>query len=218
MDWDTPDSVGRHTILVRFHKGDRSYLSVGVLGMVGVLSAMYPGHWVVTLNQAPSDYLGIRWTQWPALQRLRAACDGFGDFKRVVSRIQRRQTMSPFFAHVVGVSPDQHVIVNGFGDSYGTRKMAQGDRFLVQTNHFAGKYDTEDYNPPDSGEDEDGEPWEFNTRPRYDVLQRRLNAVLPASIDDAVSRLQRSPVTNECTMQKMAFCPATGDWRLLVNA
>ena len=46
--------------------------------MVGVLSAMYDNHWAATLNQAPICKLGVRYFQWPALQRLRAVCDEFG--------------------------------------------------------------------------------------------------------------------------------------------
>ena len=63
---------------MRFHRGKRHYTSVGIIGMVGVLSAMYDNHWAATLNQAPICKLGVRYFQWPALQRLRAVCDEFG--------------------------------------------------------------------------------------------------------------------------------------------
>ena len=52
MDWVMPRSTGRHTKLMRFHRGAKSYTSVGVAGMVGVLSAMSDS-WAVTVNQAP---------------------------------------------------------------------------------------------------------------------------------------------------------------------
>jgi hypothetical protein len=57
--------------------------------------------------------------------------------------------MSPFFAHVVGIELNEHVVVEGFGSEFAKRKMTKGEQFFIQTNHFAGKNDTEEHNPPD---------------------------------------------------------------------
>ena len=134
MDWDLPESIGRHTMVYRFHRGRDHYLSVGVVGLVGVLSAMRPGHWAVTLNQAPAERLGINYTQWPATQRLRAVCDQLGSYRRLMSGLQEFRSMSPFFAHVVGVRPRQQVVVNCFGAEFSTRRTREPA--LIQTNHF----------------------------------------------------------------------------------
>lgn len=213
MDWCWPESIGRQTVLVRFHRGSQSYLSVGVVGLVGVLSAMYEGRWAVTLNQAPADRLSIRVTQWPALHRLRAACDGFGTFRGLVRRLTEYQTMSPFFAHVVGVRPDEQVVISGLGHEFTTRRKTESA--LIQTNHFVGE-DLEHLNPSDEFVDADGCEWQYDSRPRYEALQRRLRK-LPRSLDEALMKLQRSPVATGATMQSMVLCPATGKCRVLVR-
>lgn len=213
MDWCWPESIGRQTVLVRFHRGSQSYLSVGVVGLVGVLSAMYEGRWAVTLNQAPTDRLAIRLTQWPALHRLRAACDGFGTFRGLVRRLSEYQTMSPFFAHVVGVQPDEHVVVSGMGRTFATRRKTASA--LIQTNHFVDG-DLEHLNPPQEFVDSDGAAWQDDSRPRYEALQRRLRK-LPRSLDEALTKLRGSPVTTDATMQQMVLRPATGKCRVLVR-
>jgi hypothetical protein len=211
MDWAIPESLGSHTVVIRFHRGRRSYLSVGVAGMVGVLSAMYPNHWAVTLNQAPVAQLGVRLAQTPALQRLRHACDQFGGYRKLVQHIQEYQSMSPFFAHVVGRKADQHCVINGCGDGYWVREK-DGD-CLIQTNHFVDE-EWDHLNGPDEWE-EDGVVWTWDSKPRYRSLKRRLRR-LPETVTEAMTKLKRSPVTNENTMQQMAFCPGLGEWRLRV--
>lgn len=211
MDWAIPESVGRHTVLVRLHRGRRSYLSVGVAGMVGVVSAIYPGHWAVALNQAPVTELGVRHLQTPALQRLRQACDQFGGYRDLVRRIQEYQTMSPFFAHVVGRRAEEHCVVEGLGDSFSTRDME--DSCLIQTNHFVDE-ELAEYNGPDEWE-EDGVVWMCDSKPRYRSLERRLQR-RPRTMAEAIGKLKRQPVQNENTMQQMVFCPARGEWELKV--
>lgn len=212
LDWNWPDSIGRHTILIRFHRGRRSYLSVGVVGMVGVLSAMFEGHWAVTFNQCPARLLPFNCFQWPSTQRLRAAADGFGSLGSLVRRLVAYQTMSPFFAHVIGVGPNQHVVVNGMGREFSHRRI--DGPMLIQTNHFIGE--DEHLNPPDEETDRDGTVWTYDTRPRYKALERRLQR-LPTSLATAMQVLSRPPVTVEATQQQMCFSPATGRWLLRVR-
>jgi len=187
MDWEVPESLGRHTLLLRHHRGKRSYLSVGVAGMVGVLSAMQPGHWAVTLNQAPIEHIQPRWLQTPALQRLRQVCDGFGGYRNLVRRIQEYQTMTPFFAHVVGAKRGQHMVINGLGDSFVERRM--DGRRLIQTNHFVDE-DLAYLNGAEEWQEEDGSWLTCDSQPRYEALERRLRA-LPRTVDEARGKLQR---------------------------
>ena len=71
MDWVWPRSTGRHSRLIRFHRGRDAYTSVSVVGCVGVVSAFCPGRWAVTINQAPMEGATTGYFQWPVLQRLR---------------------------------------------------------------------------------------------------------------------------------------------------
>ena len=213
MDWAFPDTIGRHTILMRFHRGRCSYLAVGIVGKVGVLSAMRTNHWAVTLNQAPAECLRPRILQIPALQRIRQVCDRMGGYSDVIRRIQEYQTMSPFFAHIVGTKSGQHCVVNGFCDSFSVRR-ASGPA-LIQTNHYV----DDEYEHLNGTEEwlEDGCIWTWDSRPRYRSLQRRLKQ-LPKSADEALKKLRREPITNENTMQSMVLCPSQDGCLLKVRA
>lgn len=97
-----PETTGKYSRMIRFHRGNQHYLSLSVLGAVGILSAQRPGHWALALNQAPPDKTKISPTQWPAMCRVRAVCDQMGTFDELRTSMQSYQTMTPFFVHLIG--------------------------------------------------------------------------------------------------------------------
>ena len=206
MDWIWPQSTGKHSRLIRFHDGDDHYVSVSVLGCVGVLSAMCPGKWAVTINQAPTDGATQGLLQWPVLQRLRSVCDEMGSYRQLVAGLQEYQTMTSFFAHVVGTKPKEHSVITGLGDDFRCRKI-KGDS-LVQTNHYVGK-ELEEHNPSDEPWEEDGVTYYLDTFKRAETLERRLKT-LPTSLAEARKKISGSPVTCENAMQQMVLQPASG--------
>jgi len=205
MDWDFPPSTGRNTVMVRFHKGPHSYINIAPLGCVGVLSAMRAGAWAVTLNQAPANGYP-QFTQWPAMHRLRRACDSSLTFPALVRRLTEYQTMTPFFAHAVGTKPVEQVVVESYADSFHKRKAAAG-KPLIQTNHFVSAFG-HDLNP-DEGKDENGEYWD--TYPRYKAIAKRLARRRPKSLAEGLKVLACRTVTHAGTMNQMALCPATSE-------
>ena len=207
MDWVWPRSTGRHSRLIRFHRGNDYYTSVSVLGCVGVVSAFCPGKWAVTINQAPTEGTTTSFFQWPVLQRLRNVCDQMGTYRDVVTGLQEYQTMTSFFAHVIGTRPKQHTVITGLGDSFRRRGM-KGDK-LVQTNHFAGHRDLEELNGPERWEDEEGQEWYCDSHDRAKSLTRRLKAP-PRTLAEARSKICTSAVTSTDTVQQMVFQPASG--------
>jgi hypothetical protein len=205
MDWDKPESTGRHTVMTRFHKGGGHYVGIAPLGCIGILSAMRPGAWAVTINQAPANGRP-RLTQWPTMHRIRSACDASLTFPMLVRRISEYQTMTAFFAHVVGVEPRQQVVVESYADSFHQRRAATG-RPLVQANHFVSSFGRH-LNPSDEIDDE-GNYWD--TYERHDAIVRRLRGVRPRSLREGLAVMARSPVTHSATMNQMALCPATSE-------
>lgn len=205
MDWDFPECTGRYTVMTRFHKGSDSYINIGPLGCVGVLSAMRPGAWAVTLNQAPANGRP-QLTQWPAMHRLRKACDMSLTFPALVRRIGEYQTMTAFFAHAVGTKPTQQVVVESYADSFHRRRVTPG-KPLIQTNHYVSSFGRH-LNPSEEA-DENGEYWD--TYPRYKALTKRLRAERPKSLAAGLKAICRSPVTHSSTMNQMALCPATSE-------
>ena len=214
MDWVWPRSTGRHTRLVRFHRGRESYTSVGVLGCVGVVSAFCPGKWAVTINQAPMEGAASSYFEWPVLQRLRNVCDRLGSFKQVVTGLQEFETMTSFFAHVVGTKPTQHTVITGLGDRYRRRPLKED--FLVQTNHYIGQKDLEKHNGPPKWKDDDGQTWICDSQYRAKSLAKKLET-FPMTLAEARKRICTSAVTTADTMQQMVFQPASGYLRVWVR-
>ena len=213
MDWVWPRSTGRHSRLIKFHRGKESYTSVGVLGCVGVVSAFCPGKWAVTINQAPMEGATSSYFQWPVLQRLRNVCDQMGTYRDVVAGLQEYETMTSFFAHVVGTKPTEHTVVTGLGDKYRRRSLKED--FLIQTNHYIGHKDLEKHNGPEKWE-EDGEWWYCDSRMRAKALTKRLETC-PTLLTEARKRIYTSAVTTTDTMQQMVFQPANGYSRVWVR-
>jgi len=207
MDWVWPRSTGRHTRLVRFYRGRDTYTSVGVVGCVGVVSAFCPGRWAVTINQAPMDGATTGYFQWPVLQRLRHVCDQMGTYRDVVTGLQEYQTMTSFFAHVIGTKPTQHTVITGLGSDF--RRRAIKGETLLQTNHFRGHRDLEKHNGPERWEDEEGQEWYCDSHHRAKCLTRRLKAP-PRTLAEVRKKICASAVTTEDTMQQMMFQPASG--------
>lgn len=223
MDWVTPPSTGRHTRLIRFHKGNKHYTSVGVAGVVGVVSA-YTDKWAVTVNQAPivnslNSLFG--WLsapsllfKWPALQRVRAVCDRFPDYNNLILGLRSRETIVPFFAHVIGTKTKEHTVVAHVGGDSTIRTRRHS---LVQTNHYvSGRY--AQYNP------ENGDDWEWDTYSRYRDLKRTVTKSLE---EDLIEEVKTNGLTTACkllkcvtgeeTMQQMALWPAQGQIVLKVS-
>ena len=206
MDWVWPRSTGKHSRLIRFHRGKESYTSVSVLGCVGVVSAFSPGKWAVTINQAPMEGATSSYFQWPVLQRLRNVCDRLGTYRDVVAGLQEYETMTSFFAHVVGTRPTEHTVITGLGDKYRRRSLKED--FLIQTNHYIGHKDLEKHNGPEKWE-EDGEWWYCDSRMRAKALTKRLETC-PTLLTEARKKICTSAVTTTDTMQQMIFQPASG--------
>lgn len=213
MDWVVPPTTGKHTVLIRFHKGNKSYLSVGVAGMVGVVSAMCSS-WAVVVNQAPvvTAYEDDWWTglvsapqylyAWPALQRVRAVCDKMPSYEKLVFHLRTQQTMVPFFAHTVGTQSKEHAVVAHAGEYTYLRTKKHG---LVQTNHYVNG-ELKQHNP------ENGEDWEWDTYPRYASLLQACKSSMPAAAEvkdnPAIALGLLKDVTNEDTMQQMLLWPS----------
>lgn len=206
MDWVWPRSTGKHTRLIRFHRGKKNYTSVSILGCVGVASAFCPGKWAITMNQAPTEGTATGLFQWPVLQRLRHVCDRLGTFGSVVNGVREYQTMTSFFAHIVGSKPSEHAIVTGLGDTF--RRRGMKGHSLWQTNHFLGHKDLEEFNGPERWKDDEGYEWYCDSFHRAKCIAKRLKTA-PKTLAEARKKISSPDVTTRDTMQQMVFQPAS---------
>ncbi|MFM7520674.1 MAG: hypothetical protein ACKO9B_09430, partial [Planctomycetota bacterium] len=148
------------------------------------------------------------------LQRLRNVCDELGTYRDVVKGVQEYQTMTSYFAHVIGTKPSEHTVITGLGEDYRARGMKAGP--LIQTNHFAGYRDLEEHNGPERWEDDEGQEWYCDSQHRAKSLTRRLRAA-PKTLSDARGKISSRDVTTEDTMQQMVFQPTSGYARVWVR-
>jgi hypothetical protein len=216
MDWVMPRSTGRHTKVMRFHRGGKAYTAVGVAGMVGVVSAM-SDDWAVTVNQAPvveklntmAGFLSAPklLCKWPALQRVRVVCDQLPSYNGMVLGLRSHDTIVPFFAHVVGTKTREHTVVTHVGNDSAIRTRRHS---IVQTNHYvAGEYKA--YNMPEITDD----GYQWSTFERYRKVTQRLKTALDEK--EFTQEVAKQPVralrllasaTDEDTMQQMVLWPA----------
>jgi hypothetical protein len=206
MDWVWPDTLGHHTIVVRFHKKKHQYYAITFPGFVGVLSVISPKKWAMTVNMAP-QVISPKVIKWPALMLTRAACDNSKSYSSLVINIAKRDTQTSFFVHIIGIKKDEHCIIEKEPGYYRIRRNKLP---LIQTNHFV---DDEDRNPSEGLE---SDIIYYDSFPRYKSLNRRLKK-LPDSLKDTMKHLSGMPVTNERTMQSMVFYPKSGRWLLKVR-
>lgn len=210
MDWAIPETVGKHTRLVRFHRGNSHYESVSVLGSVGVLSAMCPGKWAMTLNMAPPMGVTAQF-QTPVMHRIRAVCDELGSYRESVAELQAYQTHSPFFMHVVGTQPKEHCVITGQVTDFSVRTFGKQSS-LIQTNHYLDE-DLKEHNPSGESWEEDGGEYYDDTFDRYNSLEDELRKK-PASLKASMEILSRGVVCRPDTQHSMLFCPKTGSSKL----
>jgi hypothetical protein len=122
--------------------------------------------------------------------------------------------MTPFFAHVIGTEAKQHKVITGLGREFKQRGMKSG--CLVQTNHHVGSRELACLNPTRGTWFEDEVEWYFDTYPRLESLNCRLEEP-PTTLAAVHQRLRGRPVTFENTMQQMIFQPASGYSNALVR-
>jgi hypothetical protein len=130
-----------------------------------------------------------------------------GTYRQLVSGLQEYETMTSFFAHVVGIKPTEHCVITGLGDKFLQRKIKTGS--LVQANHFIGHRELEEYNGPERWEDDDGQVWYCDSQARERSLNKQLMKP-PQTLTEARKKICTSVVTTTDTVQQMVFQPESG--------
>ncbi|MCX6984875.1 MAG: C45 family autoproteolytic acyltransferase/hydrolase [Lentisphaerae bacterium] len=204
LDWDL-DQIGASTRIFRFHKGERMFVVIGILGLVGALSGMLPGAYSVSINYAPAAKdPGFDFGPLFLLREVLEECDSYGE---AVSCLKTTRLSSNVFFTVCGAGRNEGCIIERTRNSYAIREFEGAP--VVQGNHFHTRKFTEHNEPfEDSGFIDDSVE-------REEKLASKLAKLRKADDMKSVFRLADvSPVRNEDTRQKMIFCPKAGDFLL----
>lgn len=206
LDWSI-QGVGRGTRIFIFRDGDREFITVGVLGYVGVLSGMVPGGWAATINWAPA--MGkpkLRIGPTALLREALQTCDTYEQAKEMLCRT--RLNTSVFYT-LCGVRRGEGCVIERTPDEFGVREMKG---VVTQANHHLIFEDNNDPIKEDLGPEY--ETHYTDSRMRSGMLRRRLRAVKGSSLDLLARALDDDPVTNDETRQQMAFHPRAGAYRV----
>ena len=199
MDWFSHgDSLSELTTILNFQDGGTTrFQSVGWPGAVGVLSAMAPGRFTVTLNAVLSDEPIQAAT--PVALLIREVCQTAENFQEAVEILSTRPITSDCLLLVTGTRPGEMVVIERTPTRHAIRTT--DEEFIVVTN---------DYRTLDCGSEEaSGEIYE-STCGRYNTAIQSLKANLSSKVEQCFSVLNDEDVKMEITVQQMVMCANTG--------
>lgn len=205
MDWPI-DGMAAATRIIEFKRGKRSFVTVGMPGMVGVLSGMLPGAYSVTINMAPPHAVPSM-RKFGALFLLRETLEECDTYQSAVARLARTPISAAVFFVVCGSKPDQGCVIERTQTGSRIRRFMGPP--LVQANH----YETAKFRPLNAlFEEDDGEGTIFEgSQQRATALANRLDSLGGfADLQKYSHALSRGPVGNADTAHRMAFCPGSG--------
>jgi len=208
LDWAF-DTIGPATRVFEFRNGIRKHFVVGMPGLTGVLSGMVPGGFSVTINWAPP--ISVPFFYLGPLFELRDVLETCDSYAEAVARLREARLATSVFFTVCGVNRGEacvieHIKTRWIG-GHEVRVRDAGDGVVTQSNHYQHP-DFMRFNP----NMERSKSMLMRTSPsRAETLAAALeSATSSTSLADFVACLQRDPVENPETRQKMAFCPARG--------
>jgi hypothetical protein len=206
MDWDLP-GLGRHTVLWHHTGTDAGdYYSVGWPGYVGVLSGNAPRRFAASINLAFP--ISAPTMDWPPSHLLRWVFDNCTDFDDALATLHATPVCFPALVMLVGVHPGQAAVAELTPGENRIHAMSQRRPIAIANDYLSGDW-REGFGLPGESVcvDEKGDRDE-NRRNR---MLTELNRRKPNTIERALASVQVDWIDNECTMQQMAFIPATGE-------
>jgi hypothetical protein len=214
LDWPL-NSLGNATRLFRFRRGQREFISVGILGYLGVLSGMLPQRYSATINWAPpSSFPSFNYGPAFVLRQTLEECDTYDE---AVQRLTHTPLSASTFYTVAGVAPGQGCVIERTCSKAVVHPMGPG--VITQANHHVAEHFARSNQDLREIETSEGESAYVNSCRRAAVLEKAIMNFSPAcGLEDLEAALSLEPILNENTYQKIIFCPRTGQlkvWRRL---
>jgi predicted choloylglycine hydrolase len=207
LDWPLP-GMGPATRLFRFRRGAREFVAIGVPSQVSVLSGMLPGAYSVSINWAPPAAMPS-FDFGPAflVRHTLESCDSYA---AAVQALRRTPLSTSVFFTVCGIEKGQACVIERTQRAAAVRPLERPA--LAQANHHVAARFTRNNRVlrevEEAGFQEDSER-------RAEALGRALaESGALGTLDEVAKLLAVAPVCNRYTVQRMAFCPRTGEVRV----
>lgn len=209
LDWPLP-AMGPATCIFHMRYGLRQFDVVGVPGQVGALSGMVPGGYSATINWAPPRRNpNFNFGPTFLLRHVLETCETYDE---AVAALRDTPLSTSVFFTVCGVNRGEGCVIERTQTTAAVRELEEG--VIVQANHHVAA--------PMKGatlkkgvqlENADYLDWSGG---RADQMQAALIAC--GETGNPLLSMAQRPVENPETVQKMMFCPRTGElevWRRL---
>lgn len=207
LDWQLA-GLGEATRIFYFQKGRRKFVTVGILGFVGVLSGMLPRKYSVTINWAPPSGRP-QFDYGPAflLRKVLEECDTYDD---AVYCLKHTVLSTSVFFTVCGTKRNEACVIERTKRHAVVRKL--NGPALIQANHYVTKRFQKNNELMFDAEDEEYcSSYEYSVARSITLEKYLLKAIHAPDLRGIASCLHRKPVCNEITEQQMIFCPRTNE-------
>lgn len=221
LDWPAK-SLGKSTIGIKMRSPVGDYFSISFPGFFGVLTAVAPGRFSVSINWAPpSDELWFL-NKNPSppfyLRHVMETAKTFDDAVRMLS--EAHLSCSVFFT-VCGTKKEEAAVVEVTALDHTVSKYRSSVRYLrgeaqiVQGNHFqSGKFEALNES---LSEDNDGLYVITDSLRRVKKLSAAIRKQGKEKASDFLKMLSAYPVSHEETLQKVVMHPGKGLIKVMVR-
>lgn len=202
LDWAL-SGIGPKTCLIHYDSPAGPFTSVGWPGFVGVLSAIAPGRFSATINQAPQYRTSL--VGWPVSFALRDTFEKRANAAAAVEDLCNTDLAASALFLVVGTQPVDATVIEHLGPKAKCRGMRKG---VISV---ANNYEIPDFQPINGRWERECVTDSRHRRHEANDAGRvgNLDAFTPAQ---ALRTLSGWPTTWELTAQQMAFIPASGKY------
>ena len=221
MDWELPEDIGKHTILVNYvRSGVHAYSSLGFAGFLGAVTALSP-EWAFAMNQAPSDHLkemnpvkkaALR-KATPTTYAMRRVCDHADSFHDLSEGLIKVSTMTPFLALICGAKSGEGARIERPERGKSARTGIGDENPLVLTNHYLHEHHHA-LNGACEWIDDDGNAWPLDSsRGRFCKMEELARTFSAKASLPPLGALRTEPVFWDATVHTAVMRPATGDFK-----
>jgi hypothetical protein len=220
LDWPLKKGA-KATRIFRFIDGDREFIAVGMVGMVGVLSGMVTGGYSATINHAQPD-TDPDITALGPLFLLREVLETCDTYEEAVYMLKHSPVSTHVFFTVCGIKAGQACTIergkkNASIRKHGRGTHAQGNLYINRPfKHLNAKA----HNLTEEQEEEGDWISLFDdSTARVEKMESELKSFTPTKdLASFGSVLRKDPIRSDTTIHQIVFRPRTGDlcvWAVL---